>query len=528
MNWRKGGMAMNKLWSLPYFRFLWEANKVLVLFLVFAYTALIGLPFAAPSTLTFTGYNPYEKVPFAGGLHNGSILALILCFALPVITFRLVHRRTAVDTFFALPVSRKQMLFTTIVFDWLTAFGLFGVISTVLYILTGSFLNVSLTLFLQVLAVSAIGVLALLCVNGGLFLLGNHFFDGLVILAGWTLVPVTARMVVSNFIRNLWAGASDFAWSYGEGRVRFFSAYQMMNAKISGILNEMVNAEYTPVKWYFPVIFAHLCIGIALLIKHFVNRKAERAEQLSSGAFAYPGLVRTYLFLYLIMICSYTVSGSYGSQLLYFVLVLLIYVTATFIYQRRIRISWRSFAIFCLIFAASYGFCLSAWNTRFFGMGDRSPAFDSNYTVYSYTQVVTEADLTGEEDDDAKYNQAAEIAIRLSVPKGQESEYAEQIALFDRFRERCVNQFYHEETAESEITNSMNVFGSAEKEESYSEDGWRYAYYTDLSFDLDELKLLEEKAEVTVYDWYTYDFYTLEDLENGVLLNNLIQAGMMD
>jgi len=85
MNWRKGGMAMNKLWSLPYFRFLWEANKVLVVFLVFAYTALIGLPFAAPSTLTFTGYNPYEKVPFAGGLHNGSILALILCFALPVI-----------------------------------------------------------------------------------------------------------------------------------------------------------------------------------------------------------------------------------------------------------------------------------------------------------------------------------------------------------------------------------------------------------------------------------------------------------
>ena len=97
------------MFSLEYFKYLLKSRKYLLLF-VFLITLLNILGTRDPKTY----------------LIIQAFLSLAMTFILPLNIFYYIHDRKAIDTFFSIPVSRKALLVTGLVFCVLGVYLPFG------------------------------------------------------------------------------------------------------------------------------------------------------------------------------------------------------------------------------------------------------------------------------------------------------------------------------------------------------------------------------------------------------------------
>ena len=191
-----------------YFRYLFRTYKVLIFFFLAMYLCICLLwnLFSVPG---IPGYGFYNGVKAAIGL------SIILSYALPVLLFSFVHKKSSADVFFALPLSGRELRLTTLAFAFCIAFGYWfiAVIISWLFYAVGVY---SLLSLLVLTVYAAVMILGLLVIHSFLYLLANNVLDGIVLLGAYTMIPFAAFIAELAILEEMVAG-----FTLGENPVSF-------------------------------------------------------------------------------------------------------------------------------------------------------------------------------------------------------------------------------------------------------------------------------------------------------------------
>ncbi len=451
------------MFSKEYFRYLLSSNRYLLILLL-----LVGMLNALGNTIR--GLDLILQGVFAVGCS----------FILPMIVFYHVHDKKAVDSYLSLPVSRKAMLVTGIVFCFLGVYLMiaigciaFGIKGQYPVDVIGSSLPSPSQPFnvLLALAVMVPTCLALVMFNTALYLIGNDLIDGVIMMGAYTCLPLAIYIVINSFFYSFVAGGNNPDLSV----IRFFSPIYM-----SAELLLMI-AEQGKVYWSSLI---GLCIAALLsaylLHRSYVLRKAERANSRSTSFFSYPLVINLYL-----IVCVFAIATLYGMRYKglgeflgdHFVLYILLFaafVAAYFLYRRKFYFSFRLPAFYLIVVLISLLFVSSARSSRGFGLSDRyekakGPDIanidiwfadaDNEMNDYIYEQQGKRSGYVG-------------VFVQVNGDKtaNQVSLMSEETSdIIERYRKKAIDDFYEGEYAEYETSSHITIVPDG---------GFSYSQYT--------------------------------------------------
>ena len=143
----------------------------------------------------------------SGSFSNGIQIFItgIMCFLVPFSVFYYIHDKRAVDTFYSLPISRKKLLCTGLLFCILVIY--LSLMLCVIVFALSTKMHILKFVYVAVVALLAISTLVLF--NVAIFTLANNTIDGIVILGAYTLLPLFLYWAGSLFISNYVCGGND-------------------------------------------------------------------------------------------------------------------------------------------------------------------------------------------------------------------------------------------------------------------------------------------------------------------------------
>lgn len=474
---------MNK----SYLHWLSDSHKNISIFLLIIEVILGFLPYFMTSV---NSYNIAETVQqsYKTGIASVTIASIVAALILPILMFSYIHKKNSIDLYFSLPVSRKDQLITTIFFSWLTIFGSFLISTLLIWIFYGS-ASMSFGNWLILQPWMAYGILVILLFTTCIYSLTNNIPDGFIIVCAYALLPFLIGITNETFVSNMVAGnpyaeTSDF-WIY-------FSPLWMTGGNLAGLCH-ISGFSFSPS--YIPVLTLFLVVSCIGLNSNFIKRKSERAEQISDSVFAYPFIGNAYLLLLLLMSAFSTISNSsYGFDLIFYFLLLLCYVIASFIYQRSVRFHLRYLIGYGVCFGLSFLIAIAGWHTHGFGIADHYTLDADKYLVYEYS-MNCDPDNLGKADDSSSIG----VNVILQIPVSREKDYQEALDFMEQLRKNEINDFYDNNNSYSD-NGVLTVYNTNKKDRNSgsSENYWTYSFLHAISED--QLMMLERYGDVEIID----------------------------
>lgn len=473
-----------------YLKYLFKNYRVAILFFAVLFLGISATPFITRDD---------RILSYCAAAEIMSVLSIGMTFILPVILFAFVHRRRSADLFFALPISRKDQLITNLLFAFFTAFGIFCVTSLILWIPAAQVIPFKEVLLLNALA--ALSIACLLLIHTAWYLIANNIFDGIVMIAAWSVLPLLVFVMISEFGSTMVAGqnidkTADLAMWLSPLAMSGYNLFAS-TSQGSGELNMLYNI----------LIALWGVIGAAGSYFHFVRRKSERAEQLSDDPLAYPLIINFYaLGILIMMACSFVREGGYELLSLY-LLLLFIYVVAQFVFNRKIRITPKILITFAILSAISGVFAVAAYRTHGFGLAERYTVDDKSHIRISYSSAVYKDDFEREYNYEYNDSDFVNISVELLMPVKDYQQNTRLYEMFESYRQDGIDFFYSSQ--KSAYRNCricfMNCTGNSYD---YSN---RYDYTLSKPIAMDDLQYLIEIpfARVEIYDSYSGEEYTL-------------------
>lgn len=434
-----------------YFRFLIRERKVALIFVFVLYLAIAGSVF-----LFSDGRNGATVVEES--MVISAVMSIMMTYALPVLLLSVVHRRRSADLYLSLPISRKEMLVTSMVFAILVPLACFAA-SSLIALLLSRFWAGALSVLLIILFM-AVFITEMTLINSSFFLLANNIFDGIVMICSYTGIPLLILMLVTGFIDAMVAGASIGTYPHA-GELGAYTSPLAMNIQSAGDVFSLIDGhtsfDHSVMYYILPAVYALL--AVFLLKKHFIDRKSERAEQISDNLLSYPGVIHICLFLSMMILSLETPKTGLARFAIFYLILLFIYIVAMFVYKRSMKVSWKNLAIYGALLAFSLGFCNLAWNTRCFGLAENYSLTKEKYLRYSYTVMADEKDL-GKPTAFDHYERNVDVSFELDIPVENMKEYQEVIDLLENYRQKGIDQYYQKDD-ESGYDSSRSYFSAA-------------------------------------------------------------------
>lgn len=472
--------------SKNYFQYLLKSNKISLIFFFILYLAFAFTPF-----FMFTGTNTGSN--FQSVVMISFVMSILLSFALPVILLKFTMNRTSADVFLALPLSRRSQLITILLF----AFGISGGFYAVAVLFTWIFLATSAVKVMNGILLILFGlliILIMLIVNSFLFLLANNVFDGIIIMSAYTLIPIALFFVINSFMADMVAGY--YYTDLFDSGFHIYASVLLMSIKnfLPMIQSSTVNAaesfDFNFLCFILTLVYA--CIAAYGLKKTFIERKAEQAEQLSDGFFAYPFIISIYAFMILLILAFKGISNSFNGKYIYYLLLFLVYVISSFVYRRKIQITKSCLILFAIFIAGSLCFASISWNTHGFGLADHYESNEGDIISYYYNIYNLETD------DGTRVS----ISFNLDVPLDQKDNMKEAVDILENLRRKSIDSFY------SKIFTDYSD-GSLEVSNQYVKGSHKYTisstehyYHAQGTLSKQELKTISRYTVIDVYSIY--------------------------
>ena len=423
------------MFSKEYFIYLLKSKKYLLLF--------IGL---------ITILNLLGNKESSLSMIISCLIALVSAYGMPLIVFYFVHDKKAVDTFFSIPVSRKALLYSSLLFC-IVCTAVPYLISAVVFGLSKSF--DALLILSYVLIVTLMTICALVIFNTMIYLLANNAIDGVIMLGAYTVLPLSVLICINSFLRSFVCGVIDIPLEflgYCSPLYMFVSAALKYGDKMPDFISAI-----------FSLLIS--VAGLFVLKKQFVERQVERASTTSDGFFTYPFIIAVYVMLSLISIASFF-SFDYSSLFKYFsdyffvyLLLFAVFVAAHFIYQRKLYFDYRLPAYFVAALAISLIFAFAARGSRGFGISESYVKNDRNayYTLNEWCEADSETYqyLSRQIGSD-------ETFISIYVDAGNEKTRPElneeTAAIFEKLRREAIDLYYSDYQAYRDSdTGNLNI-----------------------------------------------------------------------
>ena len=426
-----------------------------------------------------------------GNAHNAIMMFLqgfftiVLAFAVPIDVFYHVHNKKAVDTFFSIPVSRKALLGTGIIFSFLVVYLPFAC-GIIRYGTAAKDVNTFL-----LLSEMALTCLTTVVFNTMLYLIGNNLVDGVIMVGAYTCMPIAIIAILNSFVFSYVAGLRSiefytirFLSPICLGAFLFDSGVRLDSGDIFSII----------------ALIVILAVSAYLLYKSYVDRAAERADSQSTAFFSFPFVINFYLIICLFLIASFYNMNYSGLKdflqdlFVPYLLLFAVFVAAYFVYRRKFYFSYK-LPLFYIVMLVISLLCASVcMDYKAFGLSNKytkahgkdycsiSIWTDYNNEIYNYIR-----DL---EKTDPQY-----VQIFLEVGAAKENMIAkvamsdETSDIIDELRKDAIEYFYENK---SEISDEGMLYISNRDDNKY------YNYRMRKVPDLDVIKKLAKDPAVDV------------------------------
>ncbi len=468
-----------------YLRYLIRTRKVLILFFLAVYVCVSLM-------WNLSGINLTPGSGFYSACKAAIAISLVLTYLLPVLVFSFVHKRSSADLYFALPVSRKEQRITSLVFAFGIAFGYFlitAVIAWILYALP----YVSVLRVLAILGYAAFLVITLLAVNSVLFLLGNNFVDGIVMMAAYTMFPLFASIAGELIVMEMVAGGT--AGTTEELFVFLSPAWMLVN-NFSALLsmNGWLYRHFNLLHLIFCAVFL-VCAWFALR-KEFDERQTERAEQISDHPLSYPLVINLYAVMFLLLFGSFLMKDPGPELIVLYVLLLVCYVTAGFLYRRKLKVDTKTLGIFAAEAVLCAALMFGMWKTHGFGMADNYSLTGGTGIRYDYNMQVSNEDLGKPMAIKGAFAET-HVSFSLFIDNTEAETGSEALTLMEDLRKEAIAAFYRKSADDPVFQGSLQVCNEN------TEGNIDTAYYYQLNCLLreEELKTISERCKVIVGVW---------------------------
>ncbi len=458
------------MFSLDYFKYLLKSKKGILIF-----EGLVIL-------LVFIGI---------GHAAAGSYLALMLALAyfLTLNIFNYVHSKKAVDTYFALPVSRKAMLSTGIIFSYVFSY-LPSAIATLCKLAIRGEFNSDAVLYLGFMALA---VFVLVMFNAAVYLIANNAVDGIVVLGAYTLLPLF-MLIAGNIFLECFVCAYDGA--VVENVIYLSPAYMAINGFM-----ELVSAnDYGFVKGSVVALVLLALLSAYVLKKEYIDRKVERAETTSKGLFAYPAVIAIYMALGMFGISSNYSNESlidyYADYFWLYIIIFVMFIMANYLYKRKFEINLKLIATFIIAAALGLGFAAVARKTNGFyiSYGYLGNHEKAHYTIRIYNTESDEMkEWIKEKSGSDSYCYSVEIDMTNGVKSG-DSLRQETLDLIDELQLEATNIFYGDEILDG--TSYLYTSNGCRLGKKYVECKENHNYYEAPELTIEDLKILEKDKNV--------------------------------
>lgn len=468
-----------------YFKYLVKSNKAMIAF-VFIVNAFIYV-------IERFNQNYYYSSMFS---NTGNIVFFyVLCFVLPVLLFNHAQNKKSADSFFALPVKRKNVVITSLVSGVLLI-----VLPWVFITLANAVINFeNVFSYLVLFGIVVLTAVVLIVFNSAIYLLANNNVDGIIIMLCYSLMPFIFVMLYDTFLRQIFYGFYS-----GSGN---FLYYVSLIASSYKYLMDVNSIEYL-LPWVI-TLAAYFVFGYIGLSKNYIRRKAERAGSISDEPFAYPFVIYALTVILLTTISvSYCNNNDYGGMLLLYFLTVLMFVVLRFIYQRKFRLELKHIVVVLLTIGLSISAVKIAFHYEGFGL---SYLYEHNpknmwvtYNAWNSPNKQLE-ELLSEKYDLNYYS----VYFEFSISSKEMESKKDVNEWLNNLRDRAIKNYFSENDSFIDtsgyngyndsrlyiVNNCTEVNGEVNR--TYNSDEVSYSYY-DISFTLDELKYINENI-ATVY-----------------------------
>ena len=491
--------------SKKYLKFLLKERRVVLIFFFILYFGI---------SMTPTLYGSSKAGTLLETLMIAGVLSVILTYVLPVLLLAFVHRRRSADLYLALPVSRKQQLVTILLFSFGVAFSYFLITVLVSVCVNGLFGILPKVLVTIGYAAFMIAVMTL--VNTAMYLVANNLFDGIVMIAAYTFMPALIWLTLMIFVEVMVAGASISTFDNFNRISVYTSPMVMLLANFMSVCDRLTTVNSDPVIRAYIILPAVYALFSCILLKiHFIDRRSERADQVSDDPLAYPAAVHICLFLSLITLSASLMESSLRTVLVFWLLLLLVYIVAMFVYKRSLKLEKKPFIIFAAMTALCVGFCRVGWNTKCFGLAESYDLRGSNSREalnynYSYS-FIDDSDIDQITFiDDYDYTTEKTVHFELLVPAGKLDQYQEAVDIAENYRKQLIAGYYAKQIPSGRTHAYLGV-NNSHHEGQYEVSHNHYGYSSSVPMSLDDLLRMNKitPVSVEVYDERIYEWKTI-------------------
>ena len=493
-----------------YLKYLFKSKKFLIgfIFLIMALISVNALIHANQS-------NNYSLLVNAGVIF---VLGVMLSFIMPCLTFSYIHDKKAVDTYYSLPVDRKQLLTTGLLFNLTITY--IPVFLSMLIILLPANLPVGR---IAILLLSPLLIYATLSVVNTLFYhTANSIVDGIIMIAAYSVIPLAIFVAISAFTDTFVAGSLFGTYNFAEYLSPIYLSFVLF-------LNHLNLDRYYPLETFdyqcIVILVVMLIIALVILYKASVARKAERAGTISTGFFAYRFITYFYTFVCVFGIGTmfsydYDLGEYFSSSFFLYLGVFALFVIAHFIYKRKFYLNFRLPLYYLGIIVACIIFMFVARSTKGFGLAYayEKPNQDTYYTVYQnhyYNPIKLDdiAEWFYKQTDGKSLNEDYNyIQLDITSNRTITKPYLQStIDILEAHRKDSINYFYSGDsrTAEYGETNTnMYIYQNKDRFGNYRK---TYHYYGNTPFTLEEILTLAKDTNLTIHIYSFYEYVLTPD-----------------
>ena len=324
-------------------------------------------------------YNDYESAVVE--LHLIYTAIVILTIILPVYNIRKFQSKKSGDTYYALPITRKSIITTILVYTTLQIIIPFTISYAIgMIIMCGI---VDMIMVLGLLVVTIIMVIIILIVNMFIVEKCNSTIDSIIILIGYHYLSLLIINAIQSFIRNnLNSGNNLFdipicKYNFGISPYNVLIDFQQyFTYKMQPIYYNF--DEPAPIMLF--VIYSVIAIVVyKLLIKSFTNRQAENCDSLTNNKWTYQFIINACTICFIMMI---NFNNGLNNIVIPIAILLTLNYIGMFISQRSFKLNKKVLITFAIVFSACFGFSKIAYATEFFNIANSFEGRETPVTIY--------------------------------------------------------------------------------------------------------------------------------------------------
>ena len=346
------------------------------------YSILVILLLSFPIVNVFGIMQPYNTYESSVVELKFMYIALtILTLILPVYNLRRFQSKKSGDTYYALPITRKSIITTILVYTALQIIIPFTISYAIgMIIMCGI---VDMVMVLGLLITTIINIIILLIINMFIVEKCNTTIDSIIILIGYHSLVLLIIIALDSFIsNNLISGNILFDISILSNNFSI-SPYNVLIGFQQYFTYKMQPIFYNfdePAPIILFVIYSVVAIiAYKLLVKSFKNRQAENCDSLTNNKWTYPFIINACTICFIMQI-----NFNNGLHNILFPITILLGLNfiGLFISQRSFKLNKKVLVTFAIVFSFCFGFTKIAYATEFFNIANSFEGRESHVSIY--------------------------------------------------------------------------------------------------------------------------------------------------